>query len=157
MDCNCNLRNVQDRLAKFLSLSEYFGRPGLTLGDLIDTGHISMEELRLHCHLPTKVGTRKHSVYTHVPKDRNCEVCKRTKITRAPCRKRTGEAVRRAKKFGDLITADHKVLNEGGESPNNHRDAVVVQDLVPQGFNLIRVKRNLLRRRKGVHEDERYS
>ena len=25
----------------------------------------------------------KHSVYTHFPKDRNCEICKRTKITRA--------------------------------------------------------------------------
>ena len=84
--------------------------------------------------LPVKVATRKQSVETHVPKDRNCEVCKRTKITRAPCRKRTGEAVRRAKKFGDFITADHKVLNEGGESPNNHRDAVVVQDLVPQSY-----------------------
>ena len=23
----------------------------------------------------------KHSVYTHFPKDRNCEICKRTKIT----------------------------------------------------------------------------
>ena len=27
----------------------------------------------------------KHSVYTHFLKDRNCEICKRTKITRAPC------------------------------------------------------------------------
>ena len=26
----------------------------------------------------------KHSVKTHLPKDRNCEICKRTKITRAP-------------------------------------------------------------------------
>ena len=25
----------------------------------------------------------KHSVYTHFPEDRNCEICKRTKITRA--------------------------------------------------------------------------
>ena len=25
----------------------------------------------------------KHSVYTHYPKDRNCEICQRTKITRA--------------------------------------------------------------------------
>ena len=24
----------------------------------------------------------KHSVYTHFPKDRNCDICKRTKITR---------------------------------------------------------------------------
>ena len=50
----------------------------------------------------------KHSVYSHFLKDRNCEICKRTKITRAPCRRRIGEAVLRAENFGDLITADHK-------------------------------------------------
>ena len=36
------------------------------------------------------------------------------------------------RKFDDLITADHKVLNEEGESRNNHRYAVVVQDLATQ-------------------------
>ena len=41
----------------------------------------------------------KHSIYTHFPKDRNCEICKRTKITRAPCRRRNGEAVPRDEKF----------------------------------------------------------
>ena len=35
----------------------------------------------------------KHSVKSHFPKDRNCEICKRTKITRAPCRRRNGEAL----------------------------------------------------------------
>ena len=74
----------------------------------------------------------KHSVYTHFPKDRNCEICKRTKITRAPCRRRKGEAVSRAANFGDLITADHKVLSDNSESRNNHRYAVVVQDLATQ-------------------------
>ena len=74
----------------------------------------------------------KHSVYTHFPKDRNCEICKRTKITRAPCRRRNGEAVPRAVNFGDLITADHKVLSDTCESRNNHRYAVVVQDLATQ-------------------------
>ena len=54
----------------------------------------------------------KHSVYTHFFKDRNCEICKRTKITRAPCRRRNGEAVPRAVNFGDLITSDHKVLSD---------------------------------------------
>ena len=29
----------------------------------------------------------KHSVYTHIPKDRNCEICKRIKITRGPMQK----------------------------------------------------------------------
>ena len=44
----------------------------------------------------------KHSVYTHFLKDRNCEICKRTKITRAPCRRRNGEAVPRADNFGRI-------------------------------------------------------
>ena len=74
----------------------------------------------------------KNSVYTHFPKDRNCEICKRTKITRALCRRRSGEAVPRAVNFGDLITADHKVLSDNCESRNNHRYAVVVQDLATQ-------------------------
>ena len=47
----------------------------------------------------------KHNVHTHFPKDRNCEICKRTKITRAPCRRRNGEAVPRAVNFGDLINS----------------------------------------------------
>ena len=73
-----------------------------------------------------------HSIETHFPEGRNCVICKRTKITRAPCRRRNGEAVRRAEKIGDLITADHKVLSDNCESRNNHRYAVVVQDLATQ-------------------------
>ena len=56
----------------------------------------------------------------------------RTKITGAPCRERAGAAMPRASNFGDLVTADHKVLSEGRESRNNHRYAVVVQDLTTQ-------------------------
>ena len=73
-----------------------------------------------------------HSVFSHFPKDRNCEMCQRTKITRAPCIRRIGGAVPRAENFGDLITADHKVLTENCESRNNHRYAAVVQDLATQ-------------------------
>ena len=40
------------------------------------------------------------------------------------------------RKFGDLITADHKVLSEGCESRNHHRYAVVVQDLATQWIQL---------------------
>ena len=74
----------------------------------------------------------KHSVETHFPKDQNCEICQRTKITRAPCRRRNGEAVSRAENLGDSITADHEVLSEGCESRNNLRHAIVVQDLTTQ-------------------------
>ena len=79
--------------------------------------------------------------FSHLPKDRNCEVCNITKITRVLCRKHTGDAVLRAGKFSDLMTADHKVLSERSQSRNNHRYTVVVQDFEPlNGFNLIRVK-----------------
>ena len=74
----------------------------------------------------------KHSVCTHFPKDRNCEICQRTKITRAPCRRRIGRVVLRVENFGELITADHKVLSESCESRNNHRYAIVVQELATQ-------------------------
>ena len=82
--------------------------------------------------LMRSVDLGKHSVYTHFPKDRNCEICQRTKITRAPCRRRIGRVVPRAANFGDLIIADHKLLSEGCESRNNQRYAVVVQDLATQ-------------------------
>ena len=53
-------------------------------------------------------------------------------MTRAPSRRRTGEALLRTEKFGHFVTADHRVLNEGRESRDNHRYAVVVQDLATQ-------------------------
>ena len=81
---------------------------------------------------PTKVAPKQHHLFTHFPKDGNCEVWLRTKITSALCRRRSGVAVPRAEKFGDLITADHKVCNEQGESRNGHRYAVVVQDLATE-------------------------
>ena len=82
----------------------------------------------------------KHCVYTHFPKDRNSEICQRTKFTRAPCRRRNGGAVPRAENFGELITADHKVLSEGCESGNNHRFSIVVQHLATQWIASISVQ-----------------
>ena len=79
-----------------------------------------------------KVISGMHSIYTHFPKDRNCDICMKTKITRAPCRKRTVAAILRAENVGDLTAANHKVLGEGCEFRNNHRYVVVVQDLATQ-------------------------
>ena len=56
------------------------------------------------------------------------------------CRRRNGGVVPRADNFGDLITADHKVLSESCESRNNHRNAVVVRAWPPSGFSRIRAK-----------------
>ena len=92
----------------------------------------SSDEVSLEPTTKRREDPGKHNVYTHFHKDRNCEICKRTNITRAPCRRRNGEAVPRAENFGDLTTADHKVLSDNCESRNNHRYAVVMQDLATQ-------------------------
>ena len=72
-------------------------------------------------------GSGKHSIYILFPKDPNCDICLKTS-----CRKRACTFVPRAEHFGDLVAADHKVLSEGSESCNNHRCAVVVQDMATQ-------------------------
>ena len=104
------------------------------------TDNLEDTEVPAHAHISQdsdserhpKLASRKHSIRTHIPKDQNCEVCKRTKITRPVCRRFSGEALLRAQKFGDLITADHRVINEECESRYNHQYVVVVQDLATQ-------------------------
>ena len=67
----------------------------------------------------------KHNYFIHFSKDPNCEVCKRTKVTRAPCKRNPDDRSHRveiAERFGDVITADHKVLHE---EQLHHRYAVV--------------------------------
>ena len=75
-----------------------------------DSHASSSHEVSLEPILKRREDLGKHSVYTRFPQDRNCEVCQRTKMSRAPCRRRNGGAVLRAENFGDLITADHKVV-----------------------------------------------
>ena len=87
---------------------------------------------RMESRAKVEPGSGRHSVYTHFPKDPNCDICLRTKITRASCRKRTGTVVPRAENVGDLVTADRKILSEESKSRNNHRYAVVVQDVATQ-------------------------
>ena len=78
-------------------------------------------------------GSGKHSVSARTfRRTQNSDICLKTKITRASCRRRAGTVVPRADHFGELITADHIVLSEGSESRNNHRCGVVVQDLATQ-------------------------
>ena len=85
-----------------------------------------------------------NSVHTHFPKVRNCEICQRTKITRAPCRRRIGRVAHRAENFGDFTTADHKVLET----------IIDMQSWCgtwpPNGSSRIRAKHKLLRKHKGA-------
>ena len=77
-------------------------------------------------------GSGKNSVYTHFPKDPNCDICLRTKITTASCRRSAGVVVPKSGQCCDSLSADHKDLSEESESRNNDRYAVVVQDLATQ-------------------------
>ena len=74
----------------------------------------------------------KHSIYTHFPKDRNDDICLRTKIPKASCRRRAGTVVPRPETIGDITIADHKIVSEGCKSRNSHRYAVLLQDLATQ-------------------------
>ena len=110
----------------------------------------------LHQEPSIKVVSCKHSIFIYFPKDRDCEVCKRTKIIRAPCRKRTGNVVHRAEKCGDLITGEHRVLSGHAVSVK-----VVTLETIfdlqswcrtwpPIGSSRIRAKQKLLRKHRGA-------
>ena len=73
----------------------------MTVLEQRDTQASSPHELSLEPTSTRIVDLGKHNVHTHFPKDRNCEISKRTKITRAPCKRRNGEAVFRAE---NLVT-----------------------------------------------------
>ena len=67
-------------------------------------------------------------------KDPNCEVCRRTKVTRASCGRNPDDRAEReiAESFGNMMTAGHKVLNGDQESRMHHKVAVIMQDLATQ-------------------------
>ena len=77
--------------------------------------HIALKEISDSEDDASKVETekRKHSIHTHFSKNQK-------------------RSILPSEKCGDLTTAEHKVLNEGRESRNNHRYAVVVQVLATQ-------------------------
>ena len=104
--------------------------------------HLSQESDSEH---RAKVATksRNHSIFSHIPKDRGCDVCLRTKISKASWRRCTGDALPRAEKFGDLITADHKVPNDGVNPQTITGTLSWYKILLLNGFNPIRAKQNL--------------
>ena len=58
------------------------------------------------CPLPLPTGgSGQHNLFTHVPKDPICAVCKRATITRAPCRKRSNNHIHCAEKLLDQINS----------------------------------------------------
>ena len=102
---------------------------GETLHLRIETLPVLLMNLPMDSRAKVEPGSCKHLVFTHFPIDPHCDICLKTKISRASPRRRAGTIVPRVKIFGDLITVDHNVLSEESESRNKHRYAVVVQDV----------------------------
>ena len=98
---------------------------------------------------PTRsVDLGKHSVYTHFPEDRNCEICQRTKITRAPCRKRNGGAAPCAE---NLVIRSQQITKFSVKVVN--LETIIdmqswCRTWPPNGSSRIRAKQKLLRKHK---------
>ena len=120
----------QDTTKSYVSMKAVLQNHGQTLRLGIETLPVLL--MSYEWRAKVEPGSGKHSVYTHFPKDSNCDICLKTKITSALCRRRTGTIVPRAENVGDLITPDHKILSKESELRNNHRFAVVAQDLATQ-------------------------
>ena len=86
-DSDDRLRDLPEWLEEFTDNLEDTVVPALA--------HVSQDS---DSERPTKVASREHSIHTRFQKDRNCEVCLRTNMSRVPCRKRAGEALPRAEK-----------------------------------------------------------
>ena len=89
-------RDSDDRLRDLPEWLEEF-TDNLEHTEVYAPSHISQD---LDSERPTKVvsRSRKHGIETHFPQDRHCEVCLRTKMTRATCKRCTGEGPPRAEK-----------------------------------------------------------
>ena len=100
---------------------------------------VNLEDLEAQCsHIPLKERTQIRKVVLQKWRHK-----KRKHSVHAYFRKNQKRSILRADKYGDLTTAEHKILNEGRESRNNHRHAVVVPVLA---------KPKLHRRRKRIYE-----
>ena len=78
-------------------------------------------------HIPLKERTQIRKVMRHKWRHKNGST-----VFMLISAKTRRDLVCEQKSYGDLTTAEHEVLNEGRESRNNHRYAVVVQVLATQ-------------------------
>ena len=84
-----------------------------------------------------------HSIFSHFPKDRNCDIYLRTKITRTSCRRRTGTVVPRAE---NLVIYDPRITKFSVKDVNHE---MIIDTLLwckiwqRSGYNLIHAKQKL--------------
>ena len=93
----------------------------------------------------------RHIIFTHIPKDRCCEVCDKTEITRAPCRKRTGNQVPRAENSAISYQQITKFSVKNGNL-ETIRDTLSRYKIQRLSGTIISVqKKKPFKRRKGVY------
>jgi DNA (cytosine-5)-methyltransferase 1 len=72
-----------------------------------------------------------HNIFTHFPKDPDCDICKENKPMKAPSRskdERECDALPEPVVFGDSGTLDHKIINEDDKSKSEDRAVCVILD-----------------------------
>ena len=79
------LQEFRDNLVNESTSTEPRGNPEQGSQDTSKSSH----ELPMEPRTKVERGSGKHGIYTHFPKDPNCDICLTTKITRASCRRRT--------------------------------------------------------------------
>ena len=95
-------------------------------GDASSSSHESPLEPR------AKVVSGKHSFFTQLPERPKLRYLPENQNYKGFLQKTCWYSRAQSGKKGDLTTAGHKILSEESESRNNHRYAVVVQDLATQ-------------------------
>ena len=98
-------------------------------------------------------GPGKHSIYTRFPKDRNCDMLSRTKITKASCRRGTGTVVPKAENFGDLKNRGSQKFPVKDVDHDKITDTLLWYKIWQHsGYNHTRAKQKLLRRPRRAYK-----
>ena len=103
------LQGFREKLVDESSPSKPRGNPASKDRDTSSSSH----ELAMESRAKVEPGSGKHSVHTHFPKDPNCDICLKTKSNKGFLQMTCWYSRAQSGNFGDLTTADHKILSEG--------------------------------------------
>ena len=132
-------RRVETELPKWLQPFTEGWTRGSSCSTDVSPADVAIPPPAIHpsAHPPAKLTSNnsggKHNLFTYFPKDpilRSMQTHERTACRRNPDHR--ADRIKIAERFGDMLTADNKVLNEEQESRLYHRYAVVVQELATQ-------------------------
>ena len=138
------LQEFRENVVDESSPSEPRGNPEPEVQDTSTSSH----DLPMGARAKVEPSSGRHSIYTHFPKDPNCDICLRTKITRSSCRRRTGTVMPRA----EHLWLDNSRLQKF--SVNEVNRVTIIDTLwwykiwQLSGYNTTHVKHKLLRHKQ---------